>query len=122
MKGRLLLDVVIGEGAAILQLLASKDKTLLIRGNTLLILNLGLDIVNGVRGLNLQRDRLARQGLDENLHSAAETKDEVEGGLLLNVVVRKGAAILELLSGEDQTLLVGRDTTASETGEMKRDV
>jgi len=30
----------------------------------------------------------------------------VEGGLLLDVVVRKSAAILELLSGEDQTLLV----------------
>jgi hypothetical protein len=28
----------------------------------------------------------------------------VEGGLLLDVVVRKSAAILELLSGEDQTL------------------
>ena len=30
-------------------------------------------------------------------------------GLLLNVVVAQGASILQLLSSEDQTLLVGRD-------------
>lgn len=34
----------------------------------------------------------------------------MEGGLLLDVVVGQGSAIFELLSGEDQTLLVGRDT------------
>jgi hypothetical protein len=30
----------------------------------------------------------------------------MEGRLLLDIVVRKGAAILELLSSKDQTLLV----------------
>ena len=34
---------------------------------------------------------------------------QVEGRLLLDVVVRQGAAVLELLAGEDQALLVGRD-------------
>ena len=34
----------------------------------LLVLDLGLDIVDGVRGLNLEGDGLAREGLDENLH------------------------------------------------------
>ena len=38
-----------------------------------------------------------------------ETEDEVEGRLLLDVVVRKGAAVLELLAGEDETLLVRGD-------------
>ena len=33
-------------------------------------------------------------------------EDEVKSGLLLDVVVAQGAAILELLAGEDQTLLV----------------
>ena len=37
-------------------------------------------------------------------------KDEVQGGLLLDVVVAEGAAILKLLSSEDETLLVGGDT------------
>ena len=41
--------------------------------------------------------------------AATETQDKVEGRLLLDVVVGQGAAVLELLAGEDQTLLVGRD-------------
>jgi hypothetical protein len=44
-KGRLLLDVIISKGTAILKLLASKDETLLVRGDALLVLNLGLHIV-----------------------------------------------------------------------------
>ena len=48
------LDVVITQSASILQLLASKDQPLLVRGNSLLVLDLGLDILNGVRRLNLK--------------------------------------------------------------------
>ena len=68
MKGRLLLNVVVRQRAAILELFAGKDKTLLIRGNTtfmplfrsydkhrgtsnnspFLVLNLSLDIVDRV--------------------------------------------------------------------------
>ena len=40
------------------------------------------------------------------LTTTTETKDQVEGRLLLDVVVGKSAAVLELLSGEDETLLV----------------
>ena len=60
-----LLDVVVGQSAAILELLASKDQSLLVRGDALLVLDLGLDIVDRVRGLNLKSDSLARKGLDE---------------------------------------------------------
>lgn len=42
---RLLLDVVVGQGAAILELLAREDETLLVRGDALLVLDLGLDVV-----------------------------------------------------------------------------
>jgi hypothetical protein len=34
----------------------------------------------------------------------------VEGRLLLNIVVRQSAAVLELLASKDQALLVRRDT------------
>ena len=34
----------------------------------------------------------------------------MESGFLLDVVIRKGTAILKLLTGEDQALLVRRDT------------
>merc|ERR1712188_199757 len=49
MKGGLFLDVVIAQGASILQLFASEDQALLIRRNSLLILDFGLHIVDGVR-------------------------------------------------------------------------
>jgi hypothetical protein len=68
-KGGFLLDVVVGQSAAILKLLSSKDQTLLVRRNSLLVLDLGLDIVNGVGRLHLEGDGLAGEGLDEDLHS-----------------------------------------------------
>ena len=43
------------------------------------------------------------------LLSAAEPQDEVKGALLLDVVVGEGAPVLQLLSGEDQSLLVRRN-------------
>ena len=87
MQGRLLLNVVIRESATILQLLAGKNQALLVRGDTLLVLNLRLYVVDGVGRLNLESDRLTREGLDEDLHSTTETQDKVEGRLLLNVVI-----------------------------------
>ena len=68
MQGRLLLDIVVGKGVTVLELLASKDEALLVGGDALLVLDLGLDVVNGVAGLDLERDGLARQSLDEDLH------------------------------------------------------
>jgi hypothetical protein len=58
-KGRLLLNVIVGKGAAVLKLLASEDQALLVRRNTLLVLNLGLDIVDGIARLDLKGDGLA---------------------------------------------------------------
>jgi len=68
MESRLLLDVVVGQGATVLELLAGKDQTLLVRRNSFLVLDLALDIVNGVGGLDLKGDGLAREGLYKNLH------------------------------------------------------
>lgn len=78
MKCALLLDVVVGKGTAILKLFTRKDQTLLIRRDTLLILNLCLDIINGVRRLDLEGDRLARQSLDKDLHASTETQDYIQ--------------------------------------------
>ncbi len=38
--------------------------------------------------------------------SSTQTQNQVEGRLLLDVVIRKSASVLELFPGEDQTLLV----------------
>jgi len=90
-------------------LLTSKDETLLVWWDTLLILNLRFDVVDGVARLDLKRDGLAGESLHEDLHTTTETKDEVECGLLLDVVVAQRTSVLELLAGEDETLLVWGD-------------
>ena len=106
MESALLLDVVVRKGPAILQLLSSKDQPLLVWGDALLVLDLGLDILNGVRRLHLQGDGLPGQCLDEDLHTSSQSQDKMEGGLLLDVVVRKSSSILQLLASKDQPLLV----------------
>ena len=48
MKSRFLLNVVVGEGAAVLELLASEDEALLVWGNAFLVYGL-LDLKVGRR-------------------------------------------------------------------------
>ena len=110
MESGLLLDVVVGEGSAVLELLTSEDESLLVWWNTFLVLDLGFDILNGVSWLNIKGDGLASESLDEDLHTTSESENEMESGLLLDVVVRKSSAILELLTSEDESLLVWWDT------------
>ena len=47
-KSRFLLDVVVRQSPAVLELLTSKDETLLVWGNALLVLDLRLHVVDGV--------------------------------------------------------------------------
>ena len=90
-EGRLLLDVVVRQGSAVLKLLSSEDQPLLIRRNTLLVLqksndfknlschpiglkesylDLSLDILNGVTWLHLEGDGFPGEGLHKDLHDA----------------------------------------------------
>ena len=183
-QGGLLLDVVVRQGAAILQLLAGKDQALLVRGDALLVLDLALHILNGVRDStssvmvlpvrvlhkDLQcyvsrlhtRPRQAAtmsqshraatstrhmhhcinsnsnprsaawfmrellilialqqvassqkldvpEGRTQDLHASTQAQHQVQGGLLLDVVVSQGAAVLQLLASKDQALLVRGD-------------
>merc|ERR1719330_2294117 len=64
----LLLDVIVAQRTPILQLLAGEDEALLIWRYPFLVLDLGLHIVDGVRGLDIERDGLARERLHEDLH------------------------------------------------------
>ena len=109
-QGGVLLDRVVLEGVAVFELLASEDKTLLIWRNAFLVLDLGLDVFNPVGWFDFERDVLASEGLDEDLHTAAEPQNEVKGGVLLDGVVLEGVAVLELLASEDETLLIWWNT------------
>ena len=56
---RLLLDVVVAQGPSILQLLAGKDQSLLVRRDTLLVLDLRFDVVDRVGGFDFESDGLS---------------------------------------------------------------
>jgi hypothetical protein len=60
-----LLNVVVRQSASVFQLLAGEDQSLLVGWDALLVLDFALDIVDGVGGLHLEGDSLARQGLYE---------------------------------------------------------
>ena len=61
-KRGLLLDVVVREGETVLELLSCEDEMLLIRWDSLLVLDLGLYFVDRVRRLNIERDGLVACG------------------------------------------------------------
>ena len=87
MEGALLLDVVVRKSPSIFQLLPGEDEPLLVRGNSLLVLNnkhefqlkwewseikyyldFGLDILDGIAWLHLQGDGLPSESLHKDLH------------------------------------------------------
>ena len=74
MKSRLLLDVVVRESAAILELLSGKDQALLIRWDSLLVLDLGLDVIDGIGRLNLEGDPVA-QMKSQSIRTPSQRED-----------------------------------------------
>jgi hypothetical protein len=77
------------------------NQALLVRWDPFLVLDLGLDILDSVGTFDLERDGFAGQCLHKDLHPAAQTKNQMEGGLLLNVVISQSAPIFQLLTSED---------------------
>merc|ERR1711942_83000 len=110
MQSTLLLDVVIREGAPVFQLLPSEDQTLLVRRNSLLILNLSLNVFDSIVRLNFQSNSFPGERLHEDLHPPPEPQDQMQSALLLDVVVGERTSIFQLLPSKDQTLLIWRNT------------
>jgi hypothetical protein len=69
-QGRLLLNVIVCDGAAVLEALACEDEALLVGGDALLVLDLGFNLLDGVCRLYVDGDRAASECLDEYLHVA----------------------------------------------------
>merc|ERR1711904_545932 len=109
MESRLLLDVIVGKRTTIFQLLSCKDQTLLIWRNAFLVLDLCLHVIDCVAGFDIQSDGFPGQSLHKDLHASTEAKDKMKCGLLLDVIVRKRAAIFQLLSSKNQALLIWRN-------------
>lgn len=76
-QGGFLLNVVVGQGASVFQLLSGKDKTLnvgastylLIRRDPFFVLDFGLDVFNRIGGFDLEGDGLAGKSFNKDLHS-----------------------------------------------------
>lgn len=85
MKRRLFLDVVIAQGSAVFELFTGKDESLLVWWDTLLVLNLRLDVVDGIARLDFESDCFTGKSLDKDLHTSTESKNEVKSGLFLDI-------------------------------------
>jgi hypothetical protein len=78
----LALDVVVGEGTAVLEALPAEDESLLVGRDALLLLDLGLHPIDGVRGLHAQGDGTTREGLDEDLRRRGKFAEVGAGGVI----------------------------------------
>ena len=110
MEGALFLNVVVGKGSVTVELLTSEDKSLLVSRDTFLVLNFGLDRLYSVSCVDIKSHSSTSESLYEDLNTSTESEDKVECAFLLDVVVGKGPVSFELLTGEDKSLLIGRDT------------
>ena len=110
MKGRLFLDVVVRKSTAVLELFSSEDETLLVWRDTFFVLNLSLDVLDGIGCFDLKGNRFTGEGFDEDLHTTTEAEDQMKSRFLLDIVIRESSAVFELFSGKNKTLLIWRDT------------
>jgi len=111
MQSGLLLNVIIWKRPSVFKLLPRKDQPLLLWRNSLFVLNLRLDVSNGVVGLDVQSNRLSGEGFDEDLHrTTPEAQNKMQSGLLLNVIIWKRPSVFKLLPRKDQPLLLWRNS------------
>ena len=68
MQRRFHVDVVVTQSAAVLELPAGEDEARRSTRDALLVLDLLLDVVDRVRRLDVERDRLASECFYEDLH------------------------------------------------------
>jgi len=81
----------------------------LIGWDTFLVLDLSLDIINGIRWLDVQCDGLASEGLHKDLHTSSKSQYKMESRFFLDVVIGESSAIFQLLARKNESLLIGRN-------------
>ena len=65
---RFFLDIVVAERAPVLELFSSEDQTLLVRRNSFFILDLLLDVLDGVARLDVKGDGFSSESFNKDLH------------------------------------------------------
>jgi len=109
MKSTFLLNIVIRQGSSVLQLLSSKDQSLLIWRNPFLVLNLRFHILNSIGSLYFKSYCLPSQSLHKDLHSTSQSQHKMKSTFFLNVIIRKSSSILQLFPSKDEPLLIWRN-------------
>jgi hypothetical protein len=105
-------NIVIGQSITVFERLVIKNETLFIGRNAFLVMNLGLDVLNRVVGLDVERKRFVRAHLDVNLSTytgTTATQDEFQGGLVRNIVIGQSMTVFELLFSKNEKLLIWRN-------------
>jgi hypothetical protein len=120
LKGGVILDLAVRKSEPILHVLLmcsgpillvprSKEEPLESYRYALHLVNLLLDIVDGIGALNLKHKSLSCKLLDEDLHQPrSEAQDEVEIGSIPDVIIGQSTAALELLPAVKEEALLGR--------------
>jgi hypothetical protein len=75
MDSGFLLDVIIRKGSVVFKLLSGEDKSLLIWGDSFLVLDFSFNVVNGICWFNIKSDCLSSESFHEDLHSSSKSED-----------------------------------------------
>ncbi len=110
MQSGFFLDVVVRKSPSVFELFSGEDESLLIGGNSFLVLDFGFHVFDRVAGLHVEGNGFSSKSFHENLHSSSKSQHQVQSGFFLDVVVRQGSAVFQLFSGENQSLLVRRNS------------
>ena len=73
-------------------------------------MDLSFHVIDGVAGFHFQCDGLSSKRLDEDLHATAKSEHQMESGFFLDVVIAQCTSVFKLLTREDETLLIWRDS------------
>jgi len=109
-NGGFFLNVVVRESSLSVELLSSENKSLFSSGNSFSFLDLLVNRLNRISVFNFESHSLSSQSSNEDLVTSSESKNHVDSGSLLDVVVRKSSFLLEFLASENQSLFMSWDS------------
>jgi hypothetical protein len=94
----------------ILKDFSCKNESLLLRMDSLFVLDFGFDNFNSVCLFHLENHCPSSEFFDKDLHSPSESQYKMESRFFCDVVISKSSLVLEVLSCEDKSLLARRDS------------
>ena len=93
-------------------MLPSENKVLFIGVDSFLVLDFDLDILDFVWWFKIEANGLSIQSFDKDIIviTIYARQTQMESGLPLNVVIGDSSIVLEFLTREDKSLLIGWDS------------